>query len=78
MVFAVDIMYGYGLSNKMRLRLLSKKTLYVLAGNIRSSNGRYLHCTLLIRYGQKHFSFRSGCVIRVAKCLKENWFIMLR
>ena len=31
-------------------------------------------CTLLTR--QKRFSFKSGCVIQVAKCLKKDWFIV--
>ena len=33
---------------------------------------------LYIANNIKCFSFKSGCIIRVAKHLKEDWFIVLR
>ena len=51
-------------------RRLSKA---VLAVNIAAKGVIHMHCTLL-----KHFSFKSGYVVRVAKHLKEDWFIVLQ
>ena len=65
MVFFVDIMHGRGLSNKMLPWL--QRLRYV----------RLALYTLHITNKAEHFSFKSGCVVRVAKCLKEDWFIGL-
>ena len=75
MALAIDIMYGCGPSNKMRPHLQPKKTKVRL---IYSTKGvmRALHYYITTK--TEHFSFRSGCVIRVAKHLKKDWFIVLR
>ena len=37
----------------------------------------FKHSTLLTNNETECLSFISGCVIQVAKCLKENWLVVL-
>ena len=39
--------------------------------------GHYMHCTY-ITCKTEHVCFKSGCVVRVAKHSKEDWFKVLR
>ena len=49
---------------------LGKAAVYIVAKRVISA----------IHYTNKteHISFNSGCVVRVARCLNEDWFIVLR
>ena len=70
MVLAIDIMHGHGLSP-----VRTKKTKAVLVVNAVKGNLLY---ALYIANKTECFSFKSGCVIWVAKCLKEDWFTVLQ
>ena len=65
MVRAINIIHGCGPRNKMypqnKAVLVDNMVLYALY--ITNKVGR--------------FSFKSGCVIQVAKRLKEDWFIVV-
>ena len=76
MALAVNVMHGHGPSNKMCIHLKLKKTKVrkvVLAINMAGKALDALYTT----NKTEHFSFRSGCVVLVAKCLKEDWFVVL-
>ena len=60
MAFAVDIMHGYGLSNKMHFQLQPKKARGALAINIAAK-------VLYTLYISNKTSFESGYVIWVVK-----------
>ena len=72
MVLSINIMHGPGLNSKMHTLLQPKETkvrLYLIVVDI-AAKALY---TLYISTTD-HFSFKSRCVVRVAKHLEEDWF----
>ena len=67
MAFAIDIIHGHGLRYEMHRQLQLKKTevrLCLLL--IKQQKAFYV---LHITSKTEHFSFKSGCVVQVMKCL---------
>ena len=65
-------------------RVPSKKTLPVIAKEVQDNAVLAISITAnyilhIVHYTNKieHFSFISGCVMQVAKLLKEHWIVML-
>ena len=70
----IYVMHGHGSSNKICPRLQPKKS--VLVDNIAAKGIHYTY-ELYITNKTEIFNLKSGCVVRVLKCLKEDWFIVL-
>ena len=68
MALAVNFIDRHGPSNKMLHQLQPKKTIavYIAAKDVFTTNKT--EC----------ISFKSGCVVRLAKHLKVDWLIVMR
>ena len=77
MVLDINIIIVHGLSNKTSPQLQPKNPKAIKAVfNVIITAVKVLY-ELYITNKTEHFSFKSGCVVWVTKCLKEDWFIGL-
>ena len=72
MALAIDIMHGCGLCNKRRLWLQPKVMIEV------NKAEKGIIRTVHYQQAEGFIAFKVGCVIRVVKCLKEDWLVLLR
>ena len=65
MALAIDA-DGWGLNNEVRRKLLANKSKVMLYLPLKPFNQLY------ITNKMEHFSFKSGCVVRVGKFIRVN------
>ena len=75
MTLAVDITDGCGLSNKVCCESLPKKSKVMLYLPFITQYKAFIQLYIT---KTEHFSFKSGCAMRVVKLIKEDWPIVLR
>ena len=76
MALAINVIDRHGPSSKVRPQLQLTKTKIMLHYQfILQQKAYYLP---FITSKTKRFSFKSGCVVRLVKHLKEDWFIVLQ
>ena len=73
---AINKIHGHGPCSQIGIQLQPKKAMVrLLWPLIWQQKALYV---LYIANKTKFFSFKSGCVLRVPKRLKEDWLVVLR
>ena len=72
MALAIDITEGHGLSDEAHRKEEQSNAVFAVHFTVKAFN--QLHIT----DNMKHFSFKSGRAVRVAKLTKTDWLVVLQ